>query len=159
MDVLASECVVEAVLENSPASKAGLRKGDIVRTVDGRPVLGGYEWYFALWRHRPDDKLSIAFHAMATTRTSYSFWKRRATGAVSRKAEEATARIHYDFYPGMYPSMPAFSTIKAERSGQLEKLDLEAVIKKSPEQKYAIVFTGFIQFEQAGSLQISFELR
>ena len=150
MDVLAPEAVVESVLENSPASKSGLRKGDIVRTINGRPVLAGYEWYFALWNHKPDDKLNIGFSREGDTMNVDLTLEKTATLQISRKAEDAAVGIHYDFYSGMYPSMPAFSTIKSERSGKLTKFDLDAVIKQSPEQKYAIVFTGFIQIEQAG---------
>lgn len=150
IDVLAPDGVIDTVLENSPASKAGLRKGDIVRTVNGRPVLGGYEWYFALWQHKPDDKLNISFSRDGGTQNVELILEKTATCATSRKAEDVTAGIHYDFYSGMYPSMPTFSTMKSERSGKLAKFDLDAVIKKSPDQKYAIVFSGFIQFDQAG---------
>ena len=149
-DVLAPEAVVDTVLENSPASKAGLRQGDIIRTVNGRPVMGGYEWYFALWKHKPDDKLDIGFSRAGVTKNAELILEKTASWPSSPKAEEATAGVRYEFYTGTFPSMPAFSTLKSERSGKLDKFDLDAVIKKSPEQKYAIVFSGYIQFEQAG---------
>ena len=149
-DVLAPEAVVETVLENSPASKAGLRPGDIIRTVNDRPVMAGYEWYFALWNHKPDDKLNIGFSREGETKNIELLLEKTASAPVSLKPDEATSGIHYDFYSGTYPSMPSFSTLKADRSGKLDKFDLDAVIKKSPEQKYAVVFSGFIEFEQAG---------
>ena len=149
-DVLAPEAVVDTVLENSPASKSGLRKGDIIRSVNGRPVMGGYEWYFALWHHKPDDKLAIGYSRAGETKNVELILEKTATTPNSLKPEEATTGIHYDFYSGTFPSMPDFATLKSERSGKLDKFDLDAVIKKSPEKKYAIVFSGLMQFEQAG---------
>ncbi len=150
MDVLAQDATIENVLENSPASKSGLCKGDTIRTVNGRPVLSGYEWYFALWNHKPDDKLNIEFVRDGNTKNVELVLEKTASLSVSTTVENAMDGIHYEFYSGTFPSMPAFSKLKSERSGKLDKFDLDAVIKKSPEQKYAIVFTGFIQFEKAG---------
>ncbi len=102
--------------------------------------MSGYEWYFALWNHKPGDKLSIDFSRAGETKNLELILEKTAFSPNSMKAEDATAGIRYEFYTGTFPSMPDFSKLKSERSGKLDKLDLDAVIKKSPEQKYAIVF-------------------
>jgi hypothetical protein len=53
--------VVAKVAANSAAEKAGLRKGDVIRTLDGRPVASYADALFALDRHDADKPLPVAW--------------------------------------------------------------------------------------------------
>ena len=52
-------CRVAGVAPGSPAAVAGIRPGDVVATVDGRPILGRAEFYFALVGHKPQQTLKL----------------------------------------------------------------------------------------------------
>ncbi len=150
IDVLAPEALVESVSDNSPASNAGLKKGDVIQSVNGLPLLGGYEWYFALWGHKPGDKLALSLKRQDSIESVEMQLAKTAVPSSSLKKEQMTEGVRFDFYNGMYPSMPDFSLLKPERSGNLKGIELEGVISKSATQKYAIVYKGFIDFEKEG---------
>jgi serine protease Do len=52
-------CLVESVAEDGPASKAGLSVGDIVRTVNGRPVRGFDDFRRLIAETAPGDKIEF----------------------------------------------------------------------------------------------------
>lgn len=52
---------IESVTPNSAAEKAGLTKGDVVVRIDGHPVADAPALIEQIGRHRPGDKLSIAY--------------------------------------------------------------------------------------------------
>jgi hypothetical protein len=47
------------VRENSPAAKAGLRKGDVLTSFAGKPIKNLYDFTFALRDHRPGEKVDV----------------------------------------------------------------------------------------------------
>jgi putative serine protease PepD len=48
-----------AVNKGGPADRAGIRAGDVVTQVDGRPVHSGQEFIVRIRAHRPGDKLEL----------------------------------------------------------------------------------------------------
>jgi S1-C subfamily serine protease len=50
---------VGKVRPGSPAEKAGLRKGDVITELGGRPVRAAADVHAALGRHHPGDRLSL----------------------------------------------------------------------------------------------------
>ncbi len=51
--------VIAGLLPGTPGEKAGLRAGDVVLAVNGRPVSGRHELYSVLWDHRPGEALDF----------------------------------------------------------------------------------------------------
>ncbi|MFJ6724625.1 trypsin-like peptidase domain-containing protein [Streptomyces sp. NPDC091281] len=47
------------VTEGGPADRAGIRPGDIIKAVDGRPVRSGEELIVRIRAHRPGDRLEL----------------------------------------------------------------------------------------------------
>jgi regulator of sigma E protease len=56
--MLGAPALVGAVLEDSPAERAGLRAGDRVAAVDGQPIRGWNQWVEAL-QNRPGETLEL----------------------------------------------------------------------------------------------------
>jgi serine protease Do/serine protease DegQ len=54
------QAVVEDVADKSPAAAAGLRKGDVLVRVAGRPVANRFDVERALWDARPGDAVQVA---------------------------------------------------------------------------------------------------
>jgi sigma-B regulation protein RsbU (phosphoserine phosphatase) len=50
---------VEQVAERGPAARAGLRKGDLIRAVDGQPMLTAYPYWNAVDRGRPGATVTL----------------------------------------------------------------------------------------------------
>ncbi|MBE9515651.1 MAG: Do family serine endopeptidase [Proteobacteria bacterium] len=51
--------VVIGVLRNGPAHKAGVEPGDVIISIDGKPVTGTHETLLAISRHRPGSKIKL----------------------------------------------------------------------------------------------------
>jgi Trypsin-like serine proteases, typically periplasmic, contain C-terminal PDZ domain len=60
---------VQAVLPGSPAEKAGIRPGDVITAVDGRPLAGLRALSEVLKAHRPGDEIAVTVVRGATPRT------------------------------------------------------------------------------------------
>jgi serine protease Do len=56
---LREHVVVAGVFPGAPAEAAGLKSGDVVVSVNGRPVTSRAELYTSLWRHSPGDELTF----------------------------------------------------------------------------------------------------
>ena len=51
--------VVIGVLRNGPAHKAGVEPGDVIMSIDDKPVTGTHETLLAISRHRPGSKIRL----------------------------------------------------------------------------------------------------
>lgn len=49
----------DAVIDGKPASKAGMKKGDIITAIDGKPVNDIYDYMNRLSGFKPGDKISV----------------------------------------------------------------------------------------------------
>ncbi|WP_143661467.1 PDZ domain-containing protein, partial [Streptomyces pseudogriseolus] len=58
-----------AVSTGGPGAKAGIRSGDVITKVDGRPVHSGEELIVKTRAHRPGDKLELTLERDGKERT------------------------------------------------------------------------------------------
>jgi S1-C subfamily serine protease len=62
--------VVAALLDNAPASNAGLRDGDVIRRVDGRPVTSMTSLRMVLRRRHPDERVTVVYERAGKRRSA-----------------------------------------------------------------------------------------
>lgn len=59
--LLVQGALIQQVVPDSPADKAGLKEGDIILAVDDIEIGPGYPLSKAINRHRPNDRVTIRF--------------------------------------------------------------------------------------------------
>ncbi len=61
VDTQAPEAAITEVTPGGPAEDAGLEEGDVIRAIDGEPVLDGIELIVSIRAHVPGDTIEIEF--------------------------------------------------------------------------------------------------
>jgi serine protease Do len=64
-----SGVVVTSVFDGTPASKSGLERGDVVLSIDGKPVASDREWMTVLGAKHPGDQVVLEVERDAQVRT------------------------------------------------------------------------------------------
>jgi hypothetical protein len=55
--------IIRSVVDNSPASDAGLREGDVITAIDGEPVAGPEALVEQVSRYEPGDRVTLTIYA------------------------------------------------------------------------------------------------
>lgn len=53
--------IINTIFENSPAQKAGLRRGDVIVSADGHEIKDDEDLYATIYRKKPGDKLMLEY--------------------------------------------------------------------------------------------------
>lgn len=61
LEVKGRAAEVTAVRDDSPAEKAGLRRGDRITEIDGRPLRNGIDYYVRLRGHHPGEPVKVKY--------------------------------------------------------------------------------------------------
>jgi putative serine protease PepD len=61
IDSSASNALLAGVQDNTPAAKAGLKKGDVITAVNGTDIATGDDLSRAVDAHKPGDKVSVTY--------------------------------------------------------------------------------------------------
>jgi len=151
-DMLGDQAVVLQVLEGSAAWEAGIRRGDVIQQVDQQRIRQGHEWLIGLWGRKAGDTVHVTFSR--GTKSENVPLELRASPVESLVLnEEKTPGVHYEFYDGLFPSIPDYSAIQSVMQGIVEKVDLR-LVNTSEKRSYSIVYSGYIQFPKAGLVRI-----
>jgi S1-C subfamily serine protease len=153
IDPLAENGRIQSVLEDSPAWKAGLRTDDLLVEVDGKPIEQAYEWLFHLWGRQSGDQLNVKYRSNETTHDVVVTLDKYKVPAV-QTTQGKTPGVRYDFYEGLFPTMPAFDKLVATKSGRIESVDRKLAIGDSQAKTFGIVFSGYIEFPDDGLYRV-----
>lgn len=90
LDYVGDGLVITEVSPNSGASDAGLKKGDIIKSVNGTQITIPSELQELVTRYKPSDKISIVYSRNGTEKTVTATLKNRAGNFDILKEENAT---------------------------------------------------------------------
>jgi membrane-associated protease RseP (regulator of RpoE activity) len=153
IDPLAENGRIESVIENSPAWEAGIRANDLLLEVDGSSIEQAYEWLFHLWGHKSEDKLNVKYQRDGTAHEVILSLAKYKVPDV-HDADGKMPGVRYDFYEGLFPTMPDFSKQVASKSGLVAAPDRKLALGDSKAKTFGMVFTGFIEFPEDGLYRI-----
>lgn len=149
LDPLADAARVESLVADSPAAVVGLRRGDEVVSIGGRPVRHAMDWQLALDSLLPTRRpLQLAFRRDAEVQVCElvpGSYQSLGGAAVA----ETRPGLRYAVYEGRFNQLPDFSNLTAARSGVCETLDVEPLSADRPDF-FAMSFEGYLQVEQDG---------
>jgi hypothetical protein len=152
MDMLSDRALVSQVLENSPAWSVGIRAGDAVIAVDGREVKIGPDWPFALYGHKPGDRLKIRYE-----RNGNQFERDLAldenASFQAASGENKEPGLSFALYRGRYANLPDFGKLESIKQGVIRSIQADEIVSPT-ENAFAIVFSGYVEFPQAGQYRL-----
>ena len=152
VDMLGDQAVVSQVLEGSAAWEAGIRSGDVIQKVDQQFIRQGHEWLLGLWGRKAGDTVHVTFSRdMKSENVPLELRASPVESLVLN--EEKTPGVHYEFYDGLFPSIPDYSILQSVMQGIVEKVDLN-LVNTSEKRSYSIVYSGYIQFPKAGLVRM-----
>jgi hypothetical protein len=148
VDLLADRAVVTEVADESPAAQAGLRKGDVVLSVEGKPLETGVDWVLACIDGKPGKRFGVVYERggrrteAALTATDYPL----APVAV---AEGKQPGLRYQLYHCQVSNLVGLAELKPAASGVSPVLQTEE-LAGGRQNNYALIFEGFLRVPETG---------
>lgn len=152
VDLLADQAVVRNVIPKSPAAKAGLRKGDVLKRVAGKPARTGLDWSLNLLKRKHKRHVDLVYLRDGKTRsTKLSFARYPLAPVVD--AEGKKPGLRFQAYEGEYKLLPDFSKLKPYKQGVTDQLATETLAERK--ERFAIVFEGFLRIPKDGVYRLT----
>ena len=132
---------VTRVSKGSPAEKAGLRAGDTVTHVNGKPVRIGLDLYDQLCARRGGQTLHLKLrrsgkaHGVAVT-------LRAITPQPAMQVAGLLEGLRVEHYKGRWNKLPDFGSLKPAKTGVAQAVELGEYDKTN---EFGLRFTGFIR--------------
>jgi S1-C subfamily serine protease len=138
---------VTAIKSESPAAEAGLKVGDLLKTINGRSVSTGIDTQLALVNLKPNETLKVEYVRDESTATAELKLIEIPFQESIELAGEKNG-IWVEGYRGQWQKLPDFDTLKPMIKGASPKIDL-SVIKGEPEY-IGLRFRGFVKLPKDG---------
>ncbi len=152
VDVRASEARVARIDPGGPGERAGVREGDRVVALDGRPVRDGIGWLLALFGHKAGDSMSLAIDGPAGRREVVM--KLDAYPAAETVARDGKVRgLRYTVHHGELATLADLPRLGTAGRGTTDGLDL-AKLEGARAENYAVAFDGYLEIPEAGVYQL-----
>jgi S1-C subfamily serine protease len=149
VNMLAAKAVVAEVEKDSPASRAGVQVGDVIATLEQRPVRDPIDWLLMLCQARNTKPLAMTIErdgksmAVAVTRADYP-------KAKFETMEGKEPGLQYSLYRGgKQRTLPDFSKLKLVKSGTTTDLDPEKLAGDDKED-CALLYEGYVKLDGKG---------
>jgi serine protease Do len=85
--------VVEQVAEKSPAARAGLKKGDVIQKLAGKPVFNRFDVERAFWSYQPGDRVeATVLRDGKETQAALALTRGKEAGAIASRPEPTPPR-------------------------------------------------------------------
>lgn len=148
VDYLAKSAVVTSVAKNSPAAKAGIKKGDVITSADGKLVRDGLDWPLSLIKRKHREAFDVKYERKRKTRQA-TIQPVAYPMADVEPPKGMKGGLEYSVYHGAFKVMPDFAELKVQHSGVTKDLATES-LSPDRDEKFALVFEGFVKLPTTG---------
>ena len=146
---------VTEVRQDTPAAGAGVKKGDRVISVNGRPVKVGFDFYYELRKSKPGDKLQLVLRRggkavpvavrLEAPRLRPGMTDEELAAKLNRPIKPG---LRYGHYGGPWNAVSDFRKAKPDKTGMVGTIGVGPYAGKD---NFGLVFSGYIKVEQAGT--------
>ncbi|MGB0581041.1 MAG: trypsin-like peptidase domain-containing protein [Limisphaerales bacterium] len=148
VDFMTQNCRITHVVPNSPASKASLKKGDVIKKVNDHSVRDGLDWPLSLVKRKRLEPISIGYLRKGKEYQAEIKPVAYPLASVAKKDGKKSG-LKFSVYHGSFGTMPDFKELKAMHKGVTENLKTESLVPDRDE-RFAIVFEGYLAVPKTG---------
>jgi len=149
---LAQKTRVDTVARGSPAAKSGLKPGDTIATLGGRPIGGPVDWMAQLLEHNTGDELKLGVKSQNRKwETVLKLAPHKTPKTVDLK--DPSPGLHFKLCLGNFIKAPDFGKEKIVKWGVARKLDVLAMAEPNNDN-FAISLEGFLKIPSDGIYRI-----
>ncbi|MGK0198176.1 MAG: S1-C subfamily serine protease [Yoonia sp.] len=152
IDTLTKKARIKSVKPGSPAAQAGLKKGDVIGSLEGADLRTGVDWILGLHGHKSGQELKFKLAGKSKREVTLKLIPQPLPDVVSRKGKEAG--LKFEVYHGKYKILPDFSQLKPEQTGTTKELATESLVEGRSDY-FALVFNGYLHIPKTGLYRIS----
>jgi S1-C subfamily serine protease len=148
IDPLSPKTKINTVTKGSSAAKAGLKPGETIITLDGRPIGGPVDWMAQLLKHKPGDELKLeakSGHRKRETVLKLAPYKEPVVVVL----KDPKPGLHFKLCLGNFVKVPDFETEKVVKWGIARKLDILAMAEPKNDN-FAIQLEGYLKIPKDG---------
>lgn len=148
IDPLAAGAVIEKVAASSPAVEAGLQPGDIIESVEGKPLRSGLDWLLALFGQNPAQPLALVVQRQGM-KLEKSLPLASYPVPTAVPADSKKPGLNFTAYRGRIRAETGAKDLTAAEHGEVGTLTIDALAARL-KNEFSVVFEGYIEFPQAG---------
>ncbi|MEI6514185.1 MAG: trypsin-like peptidase domain-containing protein [bacterium] len=135
------------VTQGSPAQAAGLKVGDVVKSVDGKDVKVGLDYYWALIDKHSGETLKLTVSRKSETK-EISLILESVEFRPTENITNPQNKLVMKFAKGEWVNVPDFSSLPTVFKSQIKSIELVEPFSKL--NAFALEFTGYIKVPTDG---------
>ena len=148
LDPLAAGARVVQVAPGGPGERAGLRAGDYLAALNGKPLRDGLDWLLALVGRKPGGLLTLTVDR-PDGRKDVSLELDRYPVAEMANPDGKSPGLRYEVFRGEPNTLADLPRLESAGQGTAEGLDL-AKLEGVRAENYAVIFKGYLEIPEAG---------
>ena len=145
VDTLAPAARVVSVASDSPAGRAGVQRGDVIRSIDSKTLRHGVDFYLGLVDRHAGQVLTIELIRGDEVRRVEVELDERAPIAPVEVASPQPGLV-YSAYRGQWTSLPDFAVYEPTESGIMHRVRLPETYREA--DHFALRFKGYIKIPE-----------
>jgi S1-C subfamily serine protease len=152
VDLMAAEAVVTGVDPNGPGAKAGLRAGDRIVSLYGRPVRDGLGWVLVLVGRKVNEALVLTL-SREKKQQQVTLMLQPYPMAQAFVGEGLSEGLWYAVFQGRFATLPDFQKLEPISDGTAPTPQ-GAALPGTPDKDYALVFVGYVEIPRPGVYRV-----